>query len=288
MYKFTRIGTLMLVAVAGLVLAAPMPPASAAISPAGIEYDIDFRQATPGQPRIEAFPPCGATQVTVGSGVAGNGVTISELAPSIGIDTFFSALGHVGFPNATLQAVVACLPQAQLGSTTRVTTQFPPTSAVLHKGTVTCPAGFYSFGGGGYFVDAGGFRTSNTDFMTVNAPTPDGRGWAYAARNNSVTDRLVVTARCAQSASPRRDMLVQASTPSVNGQLVTANAICPSGWTAISGGIALIKADGTPSLGFADISMPITNFINPAVGYTVHGRATDLGTSTVARAQCVR
>jgi hypothetical protein len=104
-----------------------------------------------------------------------------------------------------------------------------------------------AFGGGGYFKATDGTISRDTFDLNANSPTPDGRGWTVSALDNTFTDRLIVTTRCAYQSSSTRLVEETFPIPTEPGTGYTSGyAHCPEGYWPISGGARLTQ-DGSAS-----------------------------------------
>jgi hypothetical protein len=167
----------------------------------------------------------------------------------------------------------------------------------------SCPAGYYAFGGGGYFSkgsDESGFEIAY--WITGNGPTPDGNGWAFTAQAYVDSQTMVVETQCAPRTG--RELIAQGATTVVANPHPGSNyytgrsayAHCPSGYTPISGGWYLATPSGSQAF-------PLTaqNYIGHSI-WSVGGPQTNHdglfswyanvtakdGNKLITLAQCVR
>jgi hypothetical protein len=243
----------MAVAVGGTLAAAPpavaaTPSTFGALVPSSfVEF---FRHVPLPESSVQdatAVCPAGSAAVSVGGGGAEEliGITPGPAGDS-GVATGRAGRGQ---RDAEIIAQVTCAPIAQFAGTTVATRQQSVHSDLGEwTQTVTCPAGMRAVGGGGYFKARNGTVSKDEIFMSANSLTVNGRGWTVSAVDNTFTDTLVVTTRCAAQSSSTR--LVEETYPIVpprGSGVGTANgyAHCPAGFLPISGG-AQITQDGTP------------------------------------------
>ena len=105
-----------------------------------------------------------------------------------------------------------------------------------------------AFGGGGYFRASNGTLSTDEFFLSADAPTSNGRSWTVSALDNTFTDTLVVTTRCAFESSSTR--LVEEVYPVVPAPGTTVGAVggyahCPAGFVPISRG-SMVHAGRSP------------------------------------------
>jgi hypothetical protein len=189
---------------------------------------------------VSATAQCPAGMAAVSSGGLADG--LFRLTPGPGYDsglvTARAVNGNTGF---AIVASATCAPTAQFAGTTVATRE---TRAHSTTGewtlTATCPAGMRAFGGGGHFRASNGTFGTDEFFLGADAPTPNGRGWTVSALDNTFTDTLVVTTRCAfQSSSTRlveEIYPVVLPVPGATQGTAQGYAHCPAGFVPISGG----------------------------------------------------
>ncbi len=248
-----RIAMMMAVAVLGVLSVAT--PATATATTFGALVPSTFTQhysppasiPLSGPVSVTAQCPAGTQAVSVG----GLADTLDSITPGPGHDTGV-ATSHASNGNlgSAIVAQATCAPTAQFAGTTAFTReQHVHSSTGEWTATVTCPAGMRAFGGGGYFRASNGTLSTSEFFMSANTLTSNGRSWLVSAQDNTFTDTLVVTTRCApQSSSTRLVEEVFPIIPVTGGSGGKANgyAHCPAGFLPISGG-AQVTTDNPPS-----------------------------------------
>ena len=254
-----RIVLIGMVAAAGMVVGSPASPSAAAISPVGLVPESRQFFAAPGQTAVEGSVTCPSGTVVVAA--AAGGVILGTLRPignflSQGSGFAVNATGRITAAGDALTVTATCAPLSRLGNVTSRTKVVPSGGRAFRRDFVECPAGFYAFGGGGHYQNPLQGTSRNGINMVANAPSADGTKWTFAGTNNVLSDDLVITTQCAQMASPRRDHIVQSGAPSVPNNFVGGFADCPAGWTALSGGVYLSKADGSEAPGRTAWSIP--------------------------------
>jgi hypothetical protein len=229
---------------------ATSPPAAAraAIVPSTVQYITkDFFGTTEGQ-KVLRTVACPTGTFVVSSG-AGDGI-IKSIAPLRSLNApqklaNFTAVGVTAvlsnpfFPAGRLRIVVGCAPASQLANATTQSTVLPPARPFSQRrAEVRCPlladgTATHAFGGGGHFLTIDGHYSTASDFMRTNTVTADGRGWVYQGATESPNEKLIVTTQCA----PMPDSRVASSSITALGGLTDPLAVCPSGFTDISGGV---------------------------------------------------
>jgi hypothetical protein len=248
-----RIAMMMAVAVLGVLSVAT--PATATARTFGALVPSTFTQVysppatipLTGPVSVTAQCPAGTEAVSVG----GLADTLDSITPGPGHDsgvaTSHASNGNLG---SAIVAQATCAPTAQFAGTTPFTReQHVHSTTGEWTQTVTCPAGMRAFGGGGYFKASNGTLSTNEFFMSANTLTANGRSWTVSALDNTFTDTLVVTTRCAPQSSSTR--LVEEIYPIVpvtgaTGGKANGYAHCPAGFLPISGG-AQVTTDNPPS-----------------------------------------
>jgi hypothetical protein len=198
---------------------------------------------------VSATAQCPAGMAAVSSGGLADG--LFSITPGPGYDSGVvvarAVNGNTGSP---IIAGVTCAPAAQFAGTTVATheTRAHSTSGEW-TATVTCPAGMRAFGGGGYFRASNGASSTDEFFLSADTLTSNGRGWTVSALDNTFTDTLVVSTRCAfQSSSTRLVEEIYPVVPSPGAGTVgkaKGYAECPAGFVPISGG-AWFTQDASP------------------------------------------
>jgi hypothetical protein len=265
------------------VVAGPSSPAAAAITPIGLDIESRNFFVVPGQTAIEGSVTCpfGTSVVAAAAG----GVLLDTVRPVAG--TIVSATGRINATGDALTVTAVCAPVQRLGLVREAVKEFHSDGRAFRSGVVTCDEGFYAFGGGGFYQNSRHGTSSNGHNMVANAPSADGRGWTFAGTDNVLSDTLVVTARCAQMASPRRDFIAQSATRSVANNFVGGFADCPAGWTAISGGVYLSNANGSEAPGESIWSIPSSRRGANSSWFAAGRADSAVNTKTVTLAQCV-
>jgi hypothetical protein len=208
---------------------------------------------------VSATAQCPAGMAAVSSGGLADG--LFSITPGPGYDSGVvvarAVNGNNGLP---IIAGVTCAPAAQFAGTTVATHETRAHSTTGEwTATVTCPAGMRAFGGGGHFRASNGAFSTDEFFLSADAPTSNGRGWTVGALDNTFTDTLVVSTRCAfQSSSTRlvEEIYPVVPVPGASVGKAQGYAHCPAGFVPISGG-AWFTQDGPPSGAQPQLSVSI-------------------------------
>jgi hypothetical protein len=272
-----RITTMMAVAVGGVLsvataASAATPSTFGALVPSTF-VDVYSSPATiplTGVVSVTASCPAGMAAVSAGGLADG----LYSITPGPGYDSGVVAAravnGNTGEP---IVASATCAPTAQFAGTSVATREQRVHSATGEwTQTVTCPAGMRAFGGGGHFRASNGTLSTDEFFLSADAPTLNGRGWTVSALDNTFTDTLVVTTRCAfQSSSTRLVEEIYPVVPAPGATEGTARgyAHCPAGFVPISGG-AQFTQDGSPSAAHSQLSVS-TTVKNGQIGWYGNG-----------------
>ncbi|WP_326760887.1 hypothetical protein [Streptomyces phaeochromogenes] len=280
--KIVRIVLTAVMLAAGVFAAGPASSAPAAVSALPIQYKVSTITGPPNTVvRGTALCPTGTRMISSGAG----DTRITSLTP-LSDFSGASATGYTGStPNrAFIRVLVGCLPQSQVPGVSSATWTsrtgiFFADANGFRRGVVTCPAGTRAFGGGGYFAKQG-IPTAGGNSMHSNGVTADGTGWTARGWSFDRSETLVITTQCAPLPGA---LVAQAHVPLPINPIAekTVHAPCPSGYTMLSGGFYLSKADGTEQTGTVSQSFP------GAEGWIVSGISigfSDL--KLVALAQC--
>lgn len=263
-----RITTMIAVAVGGVLsvataATAATPSTFGALVPSTFAQVYSPPATIPLSGVVSVTAPCPAGMAAVSAG--GLAVGLSSITPGPGYDsgvvTARAVNGNTGYP---IVANATCAPTAQFAGTSVATReQHVHSTTGEWTQTVTCPAGMRAFGGGGHFRASNGTFSKDEFFLSANAPTLDGRSWTVSALDNTFTDTLVVTTRCAfQSSSTRlvEEIYPVVPAPGATGGDAQGYAHCPAGFLPISGG-AQFTQDGSPSASGSQlsVSVPVSN-----------------------------
>ncbi|MBO3751769.1 hypothetical protein J5X84_37340 [Streptosporangiaceae bacterium NEAU-GS5] len=268
-----------LVAVSTAIVALLGLPASAAPVPSDL-VTVSGVVFTPHNVPVVGSVDCPSGYRMVGS--AADQALLTAIAPNA---TFTGAIVS-GFardlpPNNFITMTVICAPQSRFTDVVVVQAadhRFRP-GDFAHS-LAKCPAGYYAFGGGGYFrKGTGPFRGSTADNVS-NAPSADGTKWTFAGTMPSDTDTMMIITQCAPKTG--KDFLVQFGNVSTSPTTKVGSFVnCPSGYTAIAGGYYISNPDGSEARpGTIQVSKPLLN------GWAVSGLA-PANTKMVALAQCL-
>jgi hypothetical protein len=153
-----------------------------------------------------------------------------------------------------MQVTVGCEPFAAISEVTSRTIALPYASG-FRRGVVSCPSGMHAFGGGGYMIKPSGIISTDTYLMASNTVSADGTGWTFAA-TTTAKESLVITTQCA----PLRGSYVSQTSAQATGfQRANVYGTCLPGYTALSGGVYVSKADGSEaSSGSVDYSEAVS------------------------------
>jgi hypothetical protein len=273
-----RIAMMMAVALMGVLSVATSASASSTTFGALVPSTFTQVYSPPatiplsGVVSVTAPCPAGTAAVSVG-GLADN---LYSITPGPGGDSGVASARAVnGNTGSAIVASALCAPTAQFAGTTIT----KPREQSVHSptgewtATVTCPAGMRAFGGGGYFRARNGTISTSEFFLSANAPTVNQRGWTVSALDNTFTDTLVVTTRCApQSSSTRLVEEIYPIVPVPGATVGTAQgyAHCPVGFLPISGG-AQITGDSPPSAAQPQLSVSVPVTGTGQIGWFANG-----------------
>jgi hypothetical protein len=257
--------------------------ANAAPNPTGVTtFQQNFAPSTvPGVVRGSLTCPAGTR--LVGSG--GSGATILAEAPIGDPPNGAVISAMVTAPGGSIQLTILCAPASQFSDVQTVVLrdQAGVTPGVFKRSTVRCPAGFYAFGGGGYFSQGTAYLASAGGNLT-NAPFFNiaGQGWTYGAVAPSHADTLTIIVQCAPLTghnSRGQSAIVSTGPGSVTG----IDADCPSGFTRIGGGFDIPSND--PNSAVVVSSTPTTH--GPARSSWFAGAIEPAGGAVNVLAVCV-
>jgi hypothetical protein len=286
MMKFVHLALAAVIGATAVLIGLPASPASAAPSVSDvIEVAQNFDASASGEIRGTLNCPAGFRLVGAGGGRGGAISVFRALAPTrdnTGATIIASVIQPAPDPGQNrMQLVIQCAPASQFADVITVqTNDHRLRPGMFGRGTSRCPAGYYAFGGGGYFssgVNVLPAAASNS----ANAPTADGSSWTFAGLAPPVVlTTLVTIVQCAPKIG--RDLLLQSGTTSTDGNRETASSVdCPSGFRAIAGGFFAANPDGSVSTSAsADNS-------NPVGGRWFVSGFTPANTRMVAVAQCL-
>jgi hypothetical protein len=246
--------TMVAMAVGG-VLAVASPAVAATPTTFGALVPSTFVEAYGSAPvpesdvgSVTTACPAGTAVVSTGGGGVLDGLTGITPAPGFTSGVASARAGR-GDRAAQVTGMVTCAPTAQFAGTTIATSrpQYIHSPTGEWTQTITCPAGMRGFGGGGYFKAADGTISRDNFDLNANSPTLNGRGWTVSGMDNTFTDRLIVTTRCAYQSSSTRLVEETFPIPTEPGTgYASGYAHCPEGYLPISGG-AQITQDGSAS-----------------------------------------
>ncbi len=231
--KVSRIAAATVVAVGGMLFAGPIAPAAAAVSGGQIHYVSATVSGTFGQHlSATVFCPAGQNVVSLGA----TGTTITSLRPTGNWDgATATALVSYG---TSVKVIAGCVPSAEVAGVTHIELRVHDTTPGFRDAIQRCPAGMYGFGGGG------GFSDGDSNGMSANLVTADGKGWEYAGDAVNSSDVTDVDVQCAPDNGST--FLVSGGVAG-DGQFHVADASCPAGYFVLSGGAYIANPDGSPS-----------------------------------------
>ena len=275
-------------AVTATLIGLPASPASAAPSVSSlVEVSDNFPVVAGTEIRGTLNCPSGYRLVGAGGSAGGATTVFTALTPTFdntGATMVGKLIELAPDPNQNrVHLEITCAPADQFADVITVETHDHRASpGVFSQGISQCPAGYFAFGGGGYFSagtrDVQGAASSNS----TNSPSADGTAWTYAGvAPPGVRRALVTVTQCAPRTG--RDFLVQFGNTSTDGNRETSNFVdCPSGYTAIAGGFYASRPDGS-------LATPASAEDSSGLGgrWFVRG-FTPTNTKLVALAQCLR
>jgi len=182
-------------------------------------------------------------------------------------------------PNNFAYIVIYCEPSAQFTDVVTVEVRDHSVRAgSFSSGIARCPAGYYAFGGGGYF---GPSFMSAAYSNASNGPGAAFDSWTFSGVTPSGANTMVTTTQCAPKIG--RNFVAQFGNVSTsNNQFTSSYVNRPSGWTAIAGGFYASNPNGTEAFPSSVVwSVPASN------GSWYASGATNPGNKIVALAQCV-
>jgi hypothetical protein len=279
-----RIALIAMLAATGVVTGSFTSPAAAAINPVGLTFESQTFFPQPGQTAVEGSVTCGSGTSVVAA--AAGGVILDTLRP-VAAAHLVNATGRIIASGGALIVTAVCAPTQRLGVVTSVEREFPSNGATFRHGFVQCPAGFYAYGGGGFYRNSLHGTSPNGRNMVSNSPSADGTKWTFAGTDNVLSDTMVITTQCAQMASPRRDLIIQSGAKSVPGNFVGGYADCPAGWTAVSGGVYLTNANGSEAPGRTVWSVPANHEPGISSWFAAGQANSAVNTKTNTLAQCI-
>lgn len=267
------------VVVTGAALVAMPSPASASPTPSGLVTLSRYIYTSTGGPGgVTGTINCPVGYRLVGSG-GGHGQIGAE-APTPGLTgATISAAVTDAYPNNFAYIVIYCEPSTQFTDVLTVEVRDHTVRAgSFSTGIARCPAGYYAFGGGGYFGP--GFMSAAYSNAS-NGPGAAFDSWTFSGVAPSGANTMTTTTQCAPKIG--RNFVAQfGNVSSSNNQVTSSYVYCPSGWTAIAGGFYASNPNGTEAFPSAVIwSVPASNGSWYASGYT------NPGNKMVALAQCV-
>ncbi|MHA6758734.1 hypothetical protein [Streptacidiphilus sp. PAMC 29251] len=267
------------IAVAGLASSAA-PAAADVPASQPIQYVTkSFPSSTLNVPVIGTVH-CPTGSRVVSSGASAPGGQLAGLSPDV---NFHDAATATAWVQGTLQVTVGCEPFAAISEVVSRAIGLPYASGFL-RGVVYCPAGMRAFGGGGYVLKPSGILSTNAQEMVSNAVSADGTGWTFAASTFGAKESLVVTTQCAPLTG---SYVSQTGTPAPIYSRVNVYGPCLPGYTALSGGVYLSKADGN------EVESGAIDYSIPASGNRWYTDGTSFADTAgveklVALAQCIR
>jgi hypothetical protein len=288
MKKLISLALASAMAVAATLIGLPASPASAAPSVSSVvEVVGNFPVSASSEIRGTLNCPAGYRLVGAGGGHGGAITVFTALTPTAdntGATMVAKLIELAPDPNQNrVHLEIMCAPADQFADVITVkTNDHRARPGIFSQGISRCPAGYFAFGGGGYFsagaFDVQGAASSNS----TNSPSADGTAWTFAGvAPPGVRTALVTITQCAPRTG--HDFLVQFGNVSTNGNDETVSFVdCPSGYRAIAGGFYASNPDGS-------VATPASAEDSSPVG----GRWFVLGftppnTKLVALAQCLR
>jgi hypothetical protein len=274
--KVIRIlGTLAALA-AGILMALPTSPASAAPNRSSIHAVWDYFYGSPNQ-RVTGTVSCPSGERLV-SGGFGNGQLVSLTPTNTFTGVTVTAILDQGIGYLAVEAV--CSPASGFSDVITRVLAFPgQPGSNFRRGVVTCPAGMFAFGGGSYMETINGYRSTTAFAMVSNTPGVAGNTWTAAASTTVSTDRLVITTQCAPLPG---SFLTSGKGPLTNAGGPGVYKDCPSGYTALSGGVYLLDPYGNEAPGivtnsvWADRGSGITSWFTSGKSSTPNNQVVSL------------
>lgn len=274
--KIVRIFALAVLA-AGILMALPASPASAAVNRSSIQAEWAHFNGSPNQ-RVTGTVYCPGGKRVVSAGF-GNGQLVS-LTPVTGY-TGVTATAILDQGTSYLAVEAVCASSGGLSDAVTRTLSFPGQSgSTFRRGVVTCPAGTVAFGGGSYMETRTGAVSTASYAMVSNSPGAAGNTWTAAASTTNSTDRLVITTQCAALSGSFLTSVSVPVNPNSSGPGVYQD--CPAGYTALTGGFYLSRPGGSEGTGivtnsvWADRGSGITSWFTAGKSSAANNRITSL------------
>jgi hypothetical protein len=285
MKKVMRIGVIAAIATTGLVAAVlPVSPASAAPA-AGSLVTLSRYVYGSTNTGVSGTLNCPAGYRLVGSG-GGNAQILAETPTADFTGATIIAAVFQQPPANFAYLTITCAPASQFTDVIVVQTNDHRLAAGSFAREVSrCPAGYYAFGGGGYFSSSGVGQQGAAYSNSSNAPSADGNAWTFSGVIPVGANTATVITQCAPRTG--RDWVVQFGPASTDPNSVTSAYVdCPSGYRAVAGGFYVSNPNGSEAFPAAVIWSVPANHIAGINSWYASGYA-PVNTKVVALAQCL-
>jgi len=268
--KLQRIAAVMVVA-AGTLFVGSTAPAAAAIDGNLFDFVSKTVSGSFGQ-HLSVTVMCrnaGWKVVAIGA----TGATLTSMRPTPAFDgAIVTALVSVG-PSVT--ATIGCVEPAEVANALHIEVRIRDHASGFRDAVERCPAGMIGFGGGG------GFSGGDSNYLSADLVTADGRGWEFGGNVVNSGESTQLDLFCAPDDGST--FIVSGGVAST-GFFQTVRAQCPAGYWAFAGGAYAANPDGSPNgNGFFTESQ----LVNGTTAWEVTGAA-PAGGKLVAVTRCTR
>ncbi len=268
--KLRGIAAVMVIA-AGTLFVGPAAPATAAVDGNLIDYASKTVSGSFGQ-HLSTTVMCrnaGWKVVSIGA----TGTTLTSLRPTPAFDgATVTALVSFG-PSVTV--IVGCVDPSKVANVLHIEVRIYNNTSGFRDAVERCPAGMIGLGGGG------GFSGGDSNGMSADLVTADGRGWEYAGDVINSSESTQLDMQCAPDDGST--FMVSDGIAST-GFFQTVRAQCPAPYFAFAGGAYAANPDGSPASGgfFTE-----SRLVNGTTAWEVTG-AVPAGGKLVAVTRCTR
>lgn len=286
MKRLISLGLLVaMTAATGALAVLPASPASAAPDRASVvTLTLRVFPENPNNLVAHGTLHCPAGDRLVGSGGGNGDIRAVFPTPDFTGATIFAVLLRPSSEFAFL--TITCAPASQFSDVTVAqTSDHRVRPGNFARGVSRCPAGYYAFGGGGYFSSSGSGQQPSAFSNSSNAPSADGNAWTFSGVAPPGTNTLTVVTQCAPRTG--RDFVVQFGPVSTGANSVTSAYVdCPAGFTAVTGGFYVSNPDGSEAFPTTVTWSVPASHIAGISSWFASGYA-PVNTKVVALAQCL-